>query len=472
MLQIEGLGVSHGRKVCFSGFSSAIERGQRIAILGDNGSGKSSLLNVLAGLAMPSEGAVRSVAGLRYGHVVQIQQDEATFSGGERVSRAIGAALAQQPDILLLDEPTNHLDGPNRRALYRMLRHFGGAVVLVTHDVALLDEACDTLWHLEQGRITVFAGRYRDYMAERARQRASLAGQFAQNRRAAKSAHEALMKEQERAAHARQHGARSIENGKWATVKSLTKLGRSNTTAGRKQADLRTQREDIAEQLEQVRQAATIVPHFHLPAARGRDGVVQISHGRVGYGVPLLGDVHLQLNQGDRLALVGRNGSGKSTLARAMLGDAAISRQGDWLLPAPEQVGYLDQHYATLAPALSAQDALRALVPGWTEAQRRQHLADFLFFDTVAVSTPAAALSGGERARLALALIAARPPQLLILDEVTNNLDLTVRQHVIDILRDYPGAMVLISHDEDFLAQLDGLTRLDLDALRLPAAAV
>ncbi|GGP27215.1 erythromycin ABC transporter ATP-binding protein [Silvimonas amylolytica] len=470
MIQIEGLGVSHGRKICFSGFNATVAWGQRIAILGDNGSGKSSLLNVLAGHAVPSEGVIHAVADIRRAHVAQVQDDVATLSGGERVSLALGSALTSQPDLLLLDEPTNHLDIANRRALYRTLRQFGGAIVLVTHDMALLDETCDTIWHLEQGQVTVFEGRYRDYMAERALQRHALEQAWPHTRRAAKSAHEALMKEQERAAHARQHGAKSIENGKWATVKSLTKLERSNTTAGRKQADLRAQRQEIASRLDQLRQPVTIVPHFHLPAGRGRDVVVQVSGGSVGYDFSLLGGLHMQLNQGERMAFTGRNGCGKSTLARAMLGDPAVRRGGDWLLPAPAQVGYLDQHYATLNPALSAIDALRAVVPAWTEARLRQHLADFLFFDTQSVTTPAAQLSGGERARLALACIAASPPSLLILDELTNNLDLTVRQHVIDVLRVYPGAMVLISHDEHFLAQIDHLNRLDLDALRLPVS--
>ncbi|MBB5191579.1 ATPase subunit of ABC transporter with duplicated ATPase domains [Silvimonas terrae] len=466
MIQITDLGVSHGRKVCFSGFSASIEWGQRIAILGDNGSSKSSLLNVLAGLATPTEGEVRCVAGVQRGHVAQIQH-EGLLSGGERVSRALGAALAVQPDLLLLDEPTNHLDGANRRALYRMLRHFAGAVVLVTHDLALLDEVCDTLWHLEQGQITVFAGHYTDYMAERALQRSALEQVRMQTRRAAQSAHTDLMREQERAAHARQRGAKSIENGKWATVKSLTKLGRSNTTAGRKQAQIREQRQDLANRLDELRLPTRIIPHFHLPAGSARGAVVQINAGCVGYAAPLLAGLFLQLDHGDRLALTGRNGCGKSTLARALLGDPAVCRSGGWLLPAAGQVGYLDQHYATLPDGASVWQALQAVVPDWSDAALRQHLADFLFFEASVIATPVAQLSGGERARLALACIAARPPQLLILDEVTNNLDLTVRQHVIDILQDYPGAMVLISHDEHFLAEISDLTRLDLDALRV-----
>ncbi|MDD0972523.1 ABC-F family ATP-binding cassette domain-containing protein [Pseudomonas fontis] len=456
MIELRGVGLTFGQKTCFSGVDARIEWGQRIAIVGDNGNGKSSLLRLLHGSLAPSEGEVQFNAGLRIGYVAQVLDGDSPLSGGQRVNQAISQALANDPDLLLLDEPTNHLDIDNRRSLSRMLQNFYGTLVLVTHDLTLMNQTCDTLWHIGHGRLEVFNGTYADYRAEQALQRESLEKQIGSLKRAREDAHQALMQEQERAAGARKRGVKAIQNSKWATIRSPTKLGRGNTTAGRKQAQILEQQRELTDQLAQQRPVQVIVPRFNLPAAsQTRRTLVQISQGSIGYGdATLLEGIDLHLAQGERLALAGPNGSGKSTLARAIMGDEQIWRLGEWVTPPPEQVGYVDQHYSTLAPGLTVLAALASVVPEWTVEQQRSHLADFLFRQGSTVQTRVAQLSGGEKARLSLACIAARPPQLLILDELTNNLDLRMREHVLEVLTDYPNAMLVISHDEDFLAQL------------------
>ncbi|PYB84101.1 MULTISPECIES: ATP-binding cassette domain-containing protein [Pseudomonas] len=456
MIELHGVGLHHGRKHLFSELDARIEWGQRIAIIGDNGSGKSSLLRLLQGSLAPSEGHIERHGGLRVGHVAQVLDGESSLSGGQRVNQALSQALALSPDLLLLDEPTNHLDAANRRSLSRMLEHFHGTLVLVTHDVALMNQTCDTLWHVHHGRLDVFNGSHADYMAERDLQRGVLDKRIAEVRRARDDAHDSLMQEQARAAGARKRGVKAIQNSKWATVRSPTKLGRGNTTAGRKQAQILQQQRELGEQLAELRPEPVIVPRFHLPAMGQSSRVlIQVRGGSVGYAdAPVLSGIDLQLEGGERLALTGNNGSGKSTLARAILGDPRVWRRGDWLLPAPEQVGYIDQHYDTLPADANVQEALGRIVRDWPLEQLRAHLADFLFRQADAVQTPVAGLSGGEKARLSLACIAARPPQLLILDEPTNNLDLRMRTHLLEVLVDYPNALLVISHDQDFL---DGL---------------
>jgi ATPase subunit of ABC transporter with duplicated ATPase domains len=137
------------------------------------------------------------------------------------------------------------------------------------------------------------------------------------------------------------------------------------------------------------------------------------------------------------------------------MGNQDISRQGVWLVPPRDQIGYLDQHYGTLNPNLSPIDAITNEVPLWTREQCREHLNNFLFRKNEEVNTKIANLSGGEKARLSLAMIAAKTPALLIVDEVTNNLDMKTRTHVIEILNAYPGAILAISHDEDFLRAIN-----------------
>lgn len=466
MIQLQGLGLSFPHKTCFSEFNATIEWGQRIAIVGDNGSGKSSLLRILNGDLIPSEGTICTSAGLGIGYLAQVIDDSGSeqLSGGERVNRALSQALAQTPDLLLLDEPTNHLDVDNHRSLSRMLQNYAGSIVLVTHDEELMNQVCDTIWHIGQNKITVFHGRYADYLAEQQLQREVIEKKLVAIKRAQQDAHDALMKEQERASHARQRGVNSIKNRKWATVKSPTKLGRGNTTSGRKQSEIKEQRRELAEQLDQLPSMEVIVPRFHLTnASKAQRVVMQITNGVIGYDTPLLNNINLSLSQGERLAFIGKNGSGKSTLARAIAHHRQLIQSGAWLLPAPDDVGYLDQHYANLNPSHTVLQTLSDVVPHWTQLELRRHLSDFLFRQNEVVQTRIADLSGGEKARCALACIAARPPQLLILDELTNNLDRRMRHHMVEILRGYPGALLLISHDENFLECVERVQRFSLN---------
>ncbi|MGQ5524021.1 ABC-F family ATP-binding cassette domain-containing protein [Chitinimonas sp. PSY-7] len=476
MIQLQGLCLAFPHKTCFSGFSTTIEWGQRIAIVGANGSGKSSLLKILNGSLTPSEGTLCKAPSLGIGYVAQVLDNASTLSGGQRVNQALSQALVQASDLLLLDEPTNHLDADNRRSLSRMLQGFYGSIVLVTHDEALMNQVCDSIWHIGEGCIDVFSGRYTDFLAEQARQRDALEKQLAAVRRAKQAAHDALMQEQERASHARQRGAKSIRERKWPTVRSPTKLRRGSTTAVNKQAEIKAQQRDLIAQLDQLRPTGIILPRFHLStAAKPRQTVLQITHGAVGYDRPLLQSIHIHLVHGERLALQGRNGSGKSTLARAILGDPSLIHSGTWITPPASDIGYLDQHYANLIPGHTVLQALMSVVPDWSLQALRRHLSDFLFRQDEVVQTTVSALSGGEKARLSLACIAAKTPQLLILDELTNNLDIHMRRHMIEILRNYPGALLLISHDEDFLQQIGvtqhySLSNLLPDDLSKPAA--
>ena len=139
---------------------------------------------------------------------------------------------------------------------------------------------------------------------------------------------------------------------------------------------------------------------------------------------------------------------------KAICRNGQVVKKGDWYLPAPKQIGYLDQHYATLDPEQTVCDLLSNIRLDWSHREIREHLNDFLFRKNEEVDRLVKNLSGGEKARLSLSLIAARTPQLLILDEITNNIDLETKQHLIQVLRDYPGAMIVVSHEESFLNQI------------------
>lgn len=457
-IQFQNLTLSFPHKVCFEDFSAQIHCGDRIAIIGRNGSGKSTLLQLLQGVTQPTSGTIDIPPDVRMGYVPQIIEQFESLSGGQRLNEALTQALRTNPNVLLLDEPTNHLDRENRKSLLRLLRAYTGTLIVVSHDVELLRTCVDTLWHIDDEKIHIFTGHYDDYIREIGLKRASIEQALSYLQQEKHEVHHALMREQTRAAKSRTKGKKSIEQRKWPTVVSNAKADRASGTTGRKKAAIAHRKEELTQQLSELHLSEIILPQFSLNAADVEDRVLlSVSDGSVGYRdrAPLLQDIHLVLNGHDRVTIFGRNGSGKSTLVKAILNDPTIRREGNWNVPRPQEIGYLDQHYQTLVPERSVLETIEILVPSWSPVDIRRHLSDFLFRKNEEVHALVSTLSGGEKARLTLAQIAAKTPRLLILDEISNNVDLETREHMIQVLNAYPGAMIVISHDEPFLRALE-----------------
>jgi ATPase subunit of ABC transporter with duplicated ATPase domains len=230
---------------------------------------------------------------------------------------------------------------------------------------------------------------------------------------------------------------------------------RGSRVGGRNRSRVIEVKRRIDEELRTLRLPEVIKPKFSLEASDvGTKALLTITEGSARYDRPLLENISLSMTAAERIAIAGDNGSGKSSLIKAILGDREVRRSGSWLVPRREEIGYLDQHYATLDPQKSVLGTIRDMVPTWLHAEVRRFLNDFLFRKNGEVNAFVSTLSGGEKARLSLAQIAARTPRLLILDEISNNLDLETREHAIQVLKAYPGAMIIVSHDEDFLRQV------------------
>jgi len=456
-IRIQNLGLSFPHKTCFAGFDAEILEGDRIAIIGRNGSGKSSLLDILRGALEPTEGRVIVPEGVVFGHVAQVLAGDDPLSGGQRLNAALTQALALSPDVLLLDEPTNHLDLRNRRALLRMLKSYKGTLLCVSHDPELLRTCVECLWHIDQGTITLFRGDYDNYLTEKRLRRASLEREVERLGREKKEAHQALMREQQRASRSKTVGMRKVATGRLPRIAVNAKRSQGEETTHRKKAVIDEKKRRVEDRLAELRLPEVIMPKFSITAEEiGDKTILSVSDGSVGYPgrETLARGITLSLGARGRLAVQGDNGSGKTTLLKAILGDPQVVRGGDWYLPPRGGMGHLDQHYATLDPAQTAAELVGGLRGDWTYAECRKHLNDFLFRKNEEVNTPVARLSGGERARLSLALIAAQTPRLLLLDEVTNNLDLETREHVLEVLKGFPGAILVVSHDVDFLERL------------------
>jgi ATPase subunit of ABC transporter with duplicated ATPase domains len=444
-------------KICFEDFSAQIQSGDCIAIIGNNASGKSTLLKIIKGDIEHSSGEVTNSKNIVFGYVPQLILEYDDLNGGEKFNKALSSAFSQQPDILLLDEPTNHLDLKNRNSLIKMLNFYKGTLIIISHDVELLRNSIDTLWHIDNGQIKIFNGKYDDYRNVILQQRRGIQDELALLAKEKKETHKALMKEQERAKKSKRRGYRLVEQKRWLPALGDLKANYATRTAGKKSSSITNRKEFLNERLSNLRLPEIIKPTFSLTAKEvGSKIIVSISDGQIRYGDKIiLSGITLSVSGGEHLAIVGDNGSGKTTLMKAILNDPQVIKTGVWDLPDNSDIGYLDQHYSSLNSFKTVLETLTDIAPNKMHAELRDLLNSFLFKKNEEVSKSVSVLSGGERARLALAKIAFQTPRLLLIDEITNNIDLETKQHVIQVLRDYPGAMIIISHDSAFLEEIN-----------------
>lgn len=445
--------VSHSfeDKLCFEPFSKVIYPSTKIAIIGRNGSGKSTLLKIIEGVLAPSGGSVHIPQGIVIGYVPQLVTEHSYLSGSQRFNKTLSQELAKHPDVLCLDEPTNHLDAKNRIALMRMLKQFRGTLIVVSHDVELLRNCVDEIWHIDNHKVSIFSGTYDDYLYEHELKQAALEEKLEQLIKEKKHGKQALVQEQQRVARSK-HAHKDEPDRK---LRGKMKQTASNTE-GKNKGKIIKQLDRVTTELKDIHIPKEIKPTFTLSTTdcSPNKTIVSVADGTCGYNTTVLHDIHFHLKGGERVALLGDNGSGKTTFIKAILQDKEIKRSGQWMIPPRENIGYIDQHYATLNHYDTVLDAIHDVAPRWTTHEMRKHLNDFLFSKNEQVHTAIQTLSGGERARLSLAQIAAQSPKLLILDEITNNVDRETKEHILKVLNEYPGAIIVISHDQDFLQAL------------------
>jgi ATPase subunit of ABC transporter with duplicated ATPase domains len=449
-IRIKNVSLSFPHKDCFEHFTARVRHGDRVAVIGRNGSGKSTLLRMLQGMFEPSEGLIEVPDDVVFGYVPQVIEEFDGLSGGERLNEALTRVLANDPNVLLLDEPTNHLDLRNRRSFMRWLSSYRGTLIVVSHDVELIRTCIYSLWHIDSGTVHVFYGDYDDYLRERDIARDMQFQKHAELKKEQKKARAALQREQERSARGRRAIARETDRMARSAMKE-----KGSRMGGKNRSRVIEVKGRIDEELRALRLPEVIKPRFSLKASdTGAKALLTIVEGCVHYDRPLLEGISLSVTATERVAIAGDNGSGKSSLIKAILGDPQVRRLGSWFVPRRDEIGYLDQHYATLDPRKTVVGTIQDMVPAWSHAEVRRFLNDFLFCKNGEVNALVSTLSGGERARLSLAQIAVRTPRLLILDEIGNNLDLEAREHAIQVLKAYPGAMIIVSHDEDFLRRV------------------
>ena len=373
----------------------------------------------------------------------------ANLSGGEQTRLRLGALFLARPDLILLDEPTNNLDAGGREIVTAAIARWPGGAVVVSHDRALL-RRMDRIVELSGLGAASYGGGYDLYAERKAAERAAaerdLETAEQDARRVARESQKAVEKKARRdragRAYALSGSAPKILLGAMAQ-RAEESAARENRLATRIKADAEAALGEAREKVERVR--ALDIPMPPTGLAPGRT-VLTVTEARWG---PVLQPVSLRLVGPERVAVTGPNGAGKTTLLKLIAGDLTPT-QGR--VERPVEAALLDQDAAVMRPGETLVEAYRRINPGATANEAHAALARFLFRNTAAQRV-AGTLSGGERLRAALACVlsGAKPPQLLILDEPTNHLDLDSIAAVEAALRAYDGALIVVSHDRDFL---------------------
>jgi ATP-binding cassette subfamily F protein 3 len=343
-----------------------------------------------------------------------------SFSGGWKMRAALAALLFSEPDLLLLDEPSNHLDLEATMWLENFLKSYPAMMIVISHERDLLNNVVDNILHLENGKTTLYAGGYDSFERQRAERLAQ------------------------------QAAAKAVQDRERAKLQDY--IARNSARASTaKQAQSR------AKALARMQPIAALVEDptlsFDFPSPDQLKPPMITSDGAsVGYarGHPVLSRLNLRIDPDDRLALLGRNGNGKTTLARMLAGQLK-PMDGDLHAPGKLKVGYFTQYQVEeLDSAATPLEHMTRAMQGASPGAVRAQLGRFGFSGPRATQK-VADMSGGERARLALALITRDAPHLLILDEPTNHLDVDTREALVQALNGYGGAVVLVSHDRHML---------------------
>src|ERR1700678_135859 len=484
MLAIDNLVVRIAGREILSGATANLPAGRRTGLVGRNGAGKSTLFKVILGQLQPDGGQVSWPSAWKVGAVAQeapgsdvslldtvLQADKELtdllaraehetdghelgdiyarldaidaytaparaagilaglgfsaedqlrpcreFSGGWRMRVALAAILFSAPGLLLLDEPTNYLDLEGVLWLENFIQKYRGTILIVSHDRDLLNTGCEFILHLERGKLKLYTGGYDTFVATRAAARAQDMA-FAKKQEAAR-AHMQKFVDRFKASAAKARQAQS-------RVKMLAKMAIAEVPSDEHVAPIR-------------------IPK----ATAASPPLITMDRVQVGYlpGQPVLSDLSFRFAPEDRVGLLGKNGNGKSTMAKLLAGKLAPT--GGEFTPARKLVvGYFAQHQAEeLDTTITPIQTLQHLRPKPTQEQVRTQLGGFGFAQDKQ-QTQVGKLSGGERARLMLALATLDKPNLLILDEPTNHLDIDARNALLTALNDFDGTVILVSHD-------------------------
>lgn len=529
MVILQNIAYQHPNKdVLFRQLNLSINPQNKIALIGNNGTGKSTLLKIIAGILPPSNGYVKTEAKPYYipqifgqyndctiaaalkvdeklkalheilaGNVTEtnlallhddwtieercrealhywklddldLSQKMQTLSGGQKTKVFLAGISIHQPGIVLLDEPSNHLDTSGRALLYEFIRSCKNTLLVVSHDRKLLN-LLDSVYELSTRGITVYGGNYDFYAAQKSIERNALNQDVRSKEKALRKAKEMERETAERKQKLDARGKKKQEKAGVATIMLNTLRNNAEKSTARLKDIHADKVENISQELHELRTAlpGTDTMRFGFDQSALHKGKILFSANNLndGYGKSLLwkNPLNFQLVSGERIALAGMNGSGKTTLIKIIVGQreptaGSIYRAGN-------QAVYIDQDYSLINNQLNVyEQAQQFNFSALQEHEIKMRLNRFLFTKEF-WDKPCSALSGGEKMRLMLCCLTIinHAPDLIILDEPTNNLDIQNIEILTAAINEYKGTLVVVSHDEYFLEQVHVQRRIHLE---------
>ncbi|MDR1032942.1 MAG: ATP-binding cassette domain-containing protein [Candidatus Nomurabacteria bacterium] len=450
MLQISNLTYSINSKIVLSGVNLALGAHDRLALIGDNGTGKTTLLKLITGELKPDFGTITNKGFVAY--VPQHTEDDA-LSGGQVTQREIKRAIYQPnaPSLLLLDEPTNNLDTKAREWLEQVVQCFDGPVILASHDRAFMDKVATHVAEIKDGKLEVFKGGYSAYSVvqewRQAEQQAEYDKQQTAKNKLLTQLH-AAKNTANRANHAR------YDKTKVADMKMSfnSRVDNAKATAG-KQVHAAASKLDQLSDIEKPRERKTYGAYLSSDIKHDKN-LVLVQNVTKSFGEhQVLGGVSFSINTGGRVHVVGGNGSGKSTLLKIVAGlvkpDSGVVKLADGL-----KFGYVSQSVTGIDAHCTGLDNLLKDTPDKAAIYQAASTMDITPAD---LDKPASQLSRGQITKLAIMRLLFQSLDLIILDEPTNHIDIRARENIEGALSGYQGALLLASHDQYFVKQL-GIT--------------
>jgi len=490
LLSASDLEKHFGTEEVLEGVSFHISKGDRVGIVGDNGAGKTTLLSILSGEDEPSDGVFFVAKGTRIGYLKQSAQFDSentvlgemqavyeetaaraeewgisvyesevkgiltsmafgpefydkrirTLSGGERTRLALASLLLRKPDLLLLDEPTNHLDIGTLKWLESYLKNYVGTLVIVSHDRYFLDQTVTRIFEINRKRLTMYEGDYTTYVRKKKAAREDALRKYEKQQKEIK-------KEEDLIRWYMGHGTEHLVKRAQSREKRLSHVERLEKPEGENATIRFSFRENYPSGNDVVR-----TEHLSKGFRRGEDGKI----------IPLFRNLDLDVKRGERVAIIGPNGIGKSTLLKLLV--AASPESGYYgVTMRPDEgtiryghnveLAYYDQEQLTIRGSHTVLEEIHADWRLYTETQIRSILGRFLFTGDD-VFKDVSALSGGEKARLSLLKMMMAGANVLVFDEPTNHLDISSKEIFEEALLEYPGTIILVSHDRYFLNRI------------------